>query len=252
MLVPVGEPNWGSLSRRHFPQTGDLADTAMADVLNLATGVTRSDTILSAGVNQTDPVALAYEPAGNAANQVPAAGYSVSETIAEYTLAPGGDDDFLDILLDRLENHYNLTDFADSFTAAFETFLQSVDLDDETAGNQPHTDPDGIPILTLADTHWFGPAVTWPKELPNYPYIHFWHRLDSALLAEQIAGMGSEVLGEDAWTALFSPGPLSENSDISMTIRTNPVFYVQPEAVDQYGNGRPAGSLGDIGAIETP
>lgn len=62
--------------------------------------------------------------------------------------------------------------------------------------------------------------------------------------------MGSEVLGEDAWAALYSPGPLTENSDISMTIRTNPVFYVQPEPMDQYGIDRLAGSLGDIGAIE--
>jgi len=62
--------------------------------------------------------------------------------------------------------------------------------------------------------------------------------------------MGYELLGEDAWDALFSPGPLSENSDISMTIGTNPAFSVQLEAVDQYGTGRPAGLLGDVGAIE--
>jgi len=251
ILVPVGEPNWGSLCRRHFPQVGDTVDVTMADVLNLSGGVTRSDAIVSAGVNSADPVALAYEPAGNALDQIPAAGYSVSETIAEYTLAPDAEDDFLAILLERLESHYNLTNFADSFTAEFESFLQNVDLDDETAGNQPYTDPDGIPILSLADTLWFGPAVTWPKELANYPYIHFWHRLDSALMAEDISGMGSEVLGEDAWAALFAPGPLSENSDIRMTVRTSLVFHVQLESVDQSATARPAGGLGDIGAIET-
>ncbi len=201
ILVPVGEPNWGSLCRRHFPQAGDEADVDMADVLNLVSGVTRSDIINSVGVNPTDPVVLAYEPTGNAIDQIQATGYSISETIAEYTLAQNGDDDFLVILLDRLESHYNLTDFADSFTTEFETFLHEVDL---------------------------------------------------ALLAEQIAGMGSELLGEDAWAALFSAGPLSENSDISMTIRTNPVFYVQLEAVDQHATARPGGTLGDIGAVEVP
>ena len=119
-------------------------------------------------------------------------------------------------------------------------------IDNLLAGRHLHTKEN---IFTQA--FWFGPAVTWPKEIANYPYIHFWHRLDAALMAEDIAGMGSEILGEDAWTALFSPGPLSENSDINMTIQTSPVFYVQLQAVDQYGNVRPAGTLGDIGAIET-
>jgi len=217
-----------------------VARTDDLDKPNLASGVTRSNTIVSAGVNQNDPAVLAYEPAGNALDLVQASGYSVSETIADYTLAPNGDDDFLAILLDRLERHYNLTNFADSLTTAFEIFLQNVDLDDKTAGNQPKTDPDGNPVLSLADTRWFGPAVTWPKELANYPYIHFWHRLDSGLLAEQIAGMGSEVLGEDAYAALFLPGPLSENGDIRMTMQTSPVFYVQLEPVDQHGTARPA------------
>ena len=37
-----------------------------------------------------------------------------------------------------------------------------------------------------------------------------------------------------------------------MTIRTNPAIYVQLAAHDQLGVERPAGSLGEIGAIEIP
>jgi hypothetical protein len=252
ILVPVGEFGWASLSRRHFPKQGDEADVEMADVLNLDTGITRSDTILSAGVNALAPAVLAYEPAGSALDQVPSTSYSVSETIADYRLATNGVDDFLAIFLDRLETYYSLTGFADDFRVDFETFLQGVDLDDETAGLQPYTDPWGDPILTLADTLWFGPAGTWPKELPNYPYIHFWHQLDTALTAEGIPGMGHEIIGDDTWADLFTSGTLSENADITMTITTTPRLDVPIQVSDQQGVTRPAGSLGDIGAIEIP
>ncbi|MFC1877623.1 hypothetical protein ACFL2E_10200 [Thermodesulfobacteriota bacterium] len=251
ILVPVGEPYWASLCRRHFPKEGDQAGVDMVDVLNLDSGITRSDTILSAGVNAPEAVVLAYEPAVSALDQIPATFYNVSEIIAEYRVAGGGVDDFLEIFLDRLETYYDLTGFADAFTTDFETFLQSIDLDDETPGFQSYTDPSGDPILTLADTLWFGPLETWPKELPNYPYIHFWHRLDTALAAEDIPGMGAEILGDDAWAGLFSPGALVENPDITMTV-TSRILAVLLETVDQQGLDRPAGVLGDIGAIELP
>jgi hypothetical protein len=222
----------------------------MADVLNLGSGISRSDTILSAGVNAPTPVVLAYEPAGNALDQIPASSYSVSETIAEYRVTGGGVDDFLAIFLARLETYYSLSGFADSFITDFETFLQGVDLDDETPGLQPYTDSSEDPILTLADTLWYGPAETWPKELPNYPYIHFWHRLDTALAAENIPGMGDEILGDDAWTGLFSPGALAENGDIIMAITTTPRLNVLLQTLDQTGVERPAGTFGDIGAVE--
>lgn len=250
ILVPVGEYGWASLCRRHFPKQGDEVGVDMADVLNLVSGIRRSDTILSAGVNTPTPAVLAYEPAGNALDQIPESFYSVSETTAHYRVAGGGIDDFLAILLARLETYYSLPGFADSFTTDFETFLQGVDLDEDTLGLQPYTDPSEDPILTLADTLWFGPAETWPKELPNYPYIHFWHRLDTALAAENIPGMGSEILGDDAWTDLFSPGALVENNDISMTVTTIPRLTVSLQAMDQLGVERPVGTLGDIGAVE--
>lgn len=253
ILVPVGEPYWGTLCRRHFPKNGDVSGVDMADVLDLVSGVQRSDVILSAGVNESSPVALTYTPAGSALDQIPAAHYSISETIGEFRVATNGVDDFLSIVLDRLETEYNLTGFAADFTLDFETFLQNVDADDETPEIDPYEDPDGDPILTLADTLWFGPAGTWPKELPNYPYIHFWHRLDAALESEGIPGMGPELLGDDAWVALFPvDGVLDENTDITLYLSTTPRLSVLLKSEDQMGQVRPAGSLGDIGAIELP
>jgi hypothetical protein len=160
--------------------------------------------------------------------------------------------DFLAILLDRLEDYYGLAGFAGAFTADFEAFLQSVDADDEIEGVQPYTDPGGFPIRSLADTRWFGPAVTWPKELSNYPYIHFWHRLDRALLAEGIPEMGSEVLGDADWEALFPSGPLNEGEvpQIIMRVQTFAAPGFPMPEVDQVGTERPLNAFGDIGAIE--
>ena len=117
--------------------------------------------------------------------------------------------------------------------------------------------PDGDPILTLAGARWYGPKTTWPSLLENYPYIEFWHQLDTALEAENIPGMGPELLGDDAWGALFDDAwgalfdgrVLAENSGIRFFIWT--VSYdAQLTALDQVGTARPANSLGDIGAIE--
>jgi len=255
ILVPVGERDWASLCRKHYPKTGDEFGVDLDDVLDLDDGATYSDSILSAGVEASDAVILHYEPRGSALDRVPTSSYFVDEVFAEYTIAPGGFNDFLAILLDRVEEHYRLTDppgFASDFTEEFETFLQTVDSDDETAGVQPYTDPWGSPILTLADTQWFGPAVTWPRELSNYPYIEFWHRFDVALEAEDIDGMGPELLGDDAWAALFSSGPLVENTDIRMSVWADSGSRVRPQEIDQVGTERPANARGDIGAIEIP
>jgi hypothetical protein len=252
ILVPVGEPNWASLVRKHYPKQGDQDGIDIADVLDLNGGIAYSDSILSAGVDAPDPAVLYYNPRGSALGQVPYLPYTVYETFGEYSVASGATDNFLAIMLDRLESHYGLPGFAADFQTDFDNFLQAVDLDTATAGNQPYTDPDGNPILTLADTHWFGPAVTWPRELYNHPYIHFWHRLDAALLAENIPGMGPELLGDDAWRELFSSGPLAENPNIRMTIMSSPELDVSRESGDQLGNPKPVNAAGDIGAIELP
>lgn len=252
MLVPVGQPTWASLSRRHFPQDGDEEGVLLDEVVDRTSGVTRSARIRSVGADANDFAVLHYAPWDRARDQVPPALYSLSEVFGEYSVASGGVDDFLEIVLERLEDHYGLAGFAASFTADFEAFLQSVDTDETLPGNQPYLSPGGVPILTLADTVWFGPAETWPKEVSNWPYIEFWHRLEEALIAESLPGMGSEVIGDALWQTLFRSGSLAENPGITMSISRIPRLNVRLEATDQLGAARPAGTLGDVGAIEIP
>ena len=252
MLVPVGQWDWLSLSRKHFPKQGDVDGIDLAEVLDLAGGITRSDTILSAGVDAPDPVVLHYAPAGSALDQVPPSFYNISEIYADYSIISGATNNFLKIVLDRIEAHYGLAGFAIDFTTAFEAFLQTIDTDDATAGIQPYTNPGGNPILTLAATQWFGPAQTWPQKLYNYPYIEFWHRLETSLAAEIIPAMGPELLGDDAWSALFASGSLAENGAITMRVNTVVRSVGLMPYTDQIGTGRPLGPRGDIGAIEVP
>lgn len=251
ILVPIGEPGWASLSRRHYPQDGDADGVALADVIDVV-GVTRSTSILSVGADSGSFAVLHYPPRDAAVGQVPNSSYELSETHGDYTVASGATDDFLEIVLGRIENHYGLPGFAAGFQADFETFLQTLDADPATPGAQPYTDPSGVPILTLADTAYFGPAQTWPQELENYPYIEFWHRLDEALAAASIPGMGPELLGDAAWRQLFSTGQLIENRGITVTMSTQRRLRVTPLGVDQLGRTRPTTSPTDIGAIEAP
>jgi len=249
MLVPVGEVDWYSLCRKHYPKTGDQDGVRLADVLNLRSGITRSDFIPSAGADAPASAVLHYTPRGSSLDRVPASTYSLGETKSEYSISSGATNNFLAIVLSRIASRYGLADFASGFTADFEQFLGSVDIDKVTPGLQPYTNPAGVPILTLADTQWFGPAATWPQELPNYPYIEFWHRLDAALRARNIPGMGQELLGDAAWSALFSSGPLSENPSINMKVWSTS-SSVYPQTLDQLGRPRPSYAYGDIGACE--
>jgi hypothetical protein len=253
LLVPVGEWDWLSLTRRHYPQAGDRDGMAAADVLDRAAGITRApSTILSVGVEAGQPAVLHYQPAGTALDQVPAAAYAVSETLGQYRVASGGTDDFLSIVLARLESRYALAGFAAAFRTDYEAWLATVDADSATAGVQPYLSPAGAPILTLADTHFFGPAETWPRASSNQPYIEFWHRLDAALAAQATPVGGSAGLNDAAWRTLFSSGALAENPAISILLDTQPRFSVQRPGTDQLGRARPAGAPGDIGAIERP
>ena len=252
MLVPVGEPTWASLSRRHYPKEGDGDGYDLSELANLTSGITRSAHIRSVGVDASEYAVVAYEPWGQAVDQIPSAGYPVSEILGEYSVAGGGVDDFLEIVLSRIESTYGLPGFAADFTDAFEAFLQSVDTDDGAPGNQPYETPAGDPILTLAHTRWFGPAQTWPREVANWPYIEFWHRLDAALLAAGIPGMGPEAFADETWDALFSSGSLVENPDIVVTMTRRQPYQVRLETADQSGRARPVNGLGDAGAIERP
>jgi hypothetical protein len=224
----------------------------LSDVVDLAGGIAFSDSIVRAGGAPGDYVPLHYRPRGTALDGVPAS-TTPRELYGQYALWGGGTDDFLEIVLGRLEARLGEAGFAAAFQADFETFLQTVDSDAATAGIQPYPDPEGNPILTLADTAFFGPAQTWPRELANYPWMHFWHRLDAWLKARAGAsGMGPELLGDGAWADLFSRGRLAENPAIVMSMEWRSGTRVSRLPVDQTGAPRPANALGDVGAIEVP
>jgi len=250
ILAPVGEPGWESLVRKHYPKQGDESGVELRNVVDLAGGVSTATWATSVGVNAGEPAVLAYEPLGSALDVVPAASYAVEELLGEYTLATGARDDFLAIVLARIEEHYRQPGFAAGFKSDFESWLRSVDADATTDGVQPYRNPSGEAILTLADTHFFGPSQTWPRELENHPYIEFWHRLDDAVAGMALAGMGPELMGEAGWRALFAPGVLAENPGISLRLWTERALTVRRRDVDQVGTTRAAGQPGDVGAVE--
>jgi hypothetical protein len=250
ILVPVGERNWESLSRRHYPKVGDQTGMALTDVIDLVTGITTDPVIPSVGVASGEPVPLHYRPAGTALDQVPASSYRVDDVLAEYEVTSGAQDNFLSIVLGRIEQQYGLTGFASAFQTEFEAFLQSVDIDTGTPGLQPYRDTGGNAILTLAATQFFGPAQTWPRELYNHPYIEFWHRLDAALAEAAIPGMGQEGLGDEAWRSLFETGALVENPLLRTIVWVERGPTISRLAADQLGVTRNPEAQADIGAME--
>jgi hypothetical protein len=252
MLVPVGEWDWRSLVRRHYPQDGDLEVAGAGEVLDFAGGIAHAAGIVSVGVDAGGAAVLHYQPQGSALDRVPADAYELPETLGQYRVAAGGTDDFLAIVLARLESTYALGGLASEFTASFEAFLTSVDTDAASAGAQPYTSPGGSAILRLADTHFFGPAETWPREHSNQPWVEFWHRLDAELAVRHAAGAGPAQLGDAAWRTLFASGNLAQNPALQVWIDTRPRLRVQREDTDQRGAARPARAPADIGAIERP
>jgi hypothetical protein len=251
MLVPVGEPGWWSLCRRHYPKTGDQGVNDLSDVLDTNNG-TYSTVARSVGVDTGDFALLYYEPAGSAIDKIPLS-YTVEEILAEYNVDEG-DDNFLEIFLEHVEDSFGLTDFAADFTADFNDFLANHDANtDDTDPPEPDPyydsyDPLGNPILTVADTGFFGPAETWVKEPENYPLILFWHRFDSAI-KDAVQDLGDELIGDTEWDDLFDDGLLTENTAIDFSIRSIP-YSISLLDVDQIGTPRPANGLGDIGALE--
>ena len=252
ILVPIGEPNWASLSRKHYPKTNDADGVLMADVLGAAT---LSTSINSAGV-ATDPLAvLHYAPAGSALDQVPGGSYNITETVAELggSANEGGNPFLLALMLDRIEAVYGQPGFAAQFRTYFQGYL--ADIDAETAGAQRYTNCDGATIATLEQAFWCGPAQTWPQEQYNHAYIEFWHHLDRALAGDiaevavdQMGGMGPALINDIAWNSLFSPG---DNFYNGITVRIgDTTLGVDPLNADQLGSARPADSRGDIGAVE--
>ncbi len=252
ILVPVGEPGWASLSRKHYPQAGDEHGVTPGDVLGNAM---LSDLVRSSGV-EADPFAvLYYQPAGSALDQVPGESYNVTETYGELVgqQDEGGNHLLLPLMLDQIQTVYGQPDFASEFRSYFQAFLQDVDPD--TAGSQLYFNCDSLVVDTIEQSYWCGPSQTWPQQEYNHAYIEFWHHLDAALTGEiaevnvdQIASLGPALISDDVWTSLFGIGESHHNG---ITVRLyETTLGVIPMATDQLGNPRSANLHGDIGAIE--
>lgn len=252
ILVPIGEPGWASLLRKHYPQTNDLDGVVGAEVLG---DETRSTFIPSAGV-KADPFAvLHYAPLGNALDQVAADNYVLTEVLGDLS---GPENEgmsplLLPLVLDRIEASYAQAAFATEFRSYFENYL--ADIDPDTEGAQQYRNCDNVTINTLEQAFWCGPSQTWPQEEYNFAYIEFWHRLERALAGDiatvnvdQITDLGPAGINDAVWTELVGPSGGSFNGiTVGLTERVTNVSMV---ATDQLGLARPANSLGDIGALE--
>jgi hypothetical protein len=215
--VPV--PWWSIyLSRKHYPKEGDQDNVDVPDVLALDS-IQYHPIIQSVGVSAGVNAVLYYPPAGNALDAIPAAGYMVSNIKAGYAIAssfsePAG---FLDDVLAQVNIRYGM-DYSEAFS-----------------------DRD------LSTITFYGPVSTWPDpdEHPeNQPWITFWRDLDAAIAADP-GPLGTEKLADDFWGAPFASG----NGPTNIVVNTGLAVPISP---DQLGNSRPAGTFGDIGAIEVP
>ena len=252
ILVPIGEPRWDSLSRKHYPQTNDEDGVLPGDVLGAAT---LSTFISSAGAEAVPFAVLHYEPQGSALDQVPTDGYAVTEVLGSLDgpVNEGRNPLLLPLILDQVQTVYGQPDFESEFRSFFEGFLSDVDPDSD--GIQQYDNCDNVTIDTIEQGFWCGPAQTWPQHEYNHAYIHFWHHLDLALAGDipgvnvdQITGLTPALMNDDVWVSLFGLGTNFFNG-ITLSL-TETTLGVTPFAGDQLGTARPADILSDIGAIE--
>lgn len=253
ILVPIGEPTWDSLSRKHYPQNNDLDGVSGSDVLG---SPVLSASIPSAGTETAPFAVLYYPPAGNALNQVPANSYLLNEILGNLDgpQNEGRNPLLLSLILDRIAEHYDQTDFASQFRSYFEDYL--ADIDPDTDGNQQYSNCNQVTINTLEQAFWCGPSQTWPQEAYNHAYIEFWHHLDRALAGDiaavtvdRINDLGPALINDATWAKLFEMGSNVHNGiTVILSQRSIQVNKLQ---TDQLGTGRPANTPGDIGAIES-
>ncbi len=215
MLVPV--PPWLSLSRKHWPKVGDADGVSVAEVLDPA-AIQRNGSVVSAGTDEGEWAVLWYQPKGVAVDLIPNESYRVTSTMAEYSVIPGHDDDFLACVLQKLRDDLSDPDFGDAIAT---------------------TDGDGDPITFLPE------GTTWPSHPENAPWIKFWRDLDVELGLE--GSLGTAGLGDDFWGS-FESGHLWDNFSIVVTEDPGPLMRILD--TDQRGEPRPQGANGDAGAIE--
>lgn len=212
MLVPI--PEYYSLCRKHWPKIGDRHNILVNDVIALATAGYHPF-LVSAGTDAGQPSLLWYPPAGNALNSIPADSYTVDYVLAQYSIAPGGTDDFLNRIRDKV-----YADYAALPGTSFGTLIA------DTTG-----------IL------WYGPPATWPSNPQNGPWITFWKELDTELGT----ALDPVKLNDDFWESFIS-GPWGGNVVMNVLAeRSTPVSLL---AIDQRGKHRPQGVKGAVGAVE--
>ncbi|MGA2362809.1 MAG: hypothetical protein ABSG73_10160 [Candidatus Aminicenantales bacterium] len=211
ILVPV--PDWMMSSRKRWPKTGDHDGVTALEALDLG-NVHLQSSVISAGTDAGQPAVLWYPPADLAVDKIPNGDYTITYVNAGYTGFGLSTDDFLNYVILQLRTVYGSILGAD-FGASF--------------GD-------------MTGTTWYGPAVTWPSNSQNLPWITFWRNLDIAIGDR----LGMAILGDDFW-GTFTTGPLGNNVRITVVKKDKPFSLVK---TDQLGNSRPSGTMGDIGAIE--
>lgn len=212
ILVPV--PEWLDLNRKHYPKIGDIDGVTLAEVVSLD-AVQYHSSIQSAGTDAGQPAILWYPPASSALDRIPIAAYSVQRVTAGYTGFGLSTDDFLNQVLERVRADYGSilgADFGNGFG-------------------------------DMTGVTWYGPAVSWPSDPANVPWINFWRSLDSEI-GDQL---GMVILGDDFWSTV----PSGTLGNVLVTVTTDD-RSVRLSNVDQRGHVRPYGVRGDIGAIEGP
>jgi hypothetical protein len=223
ILVPI--PPWWSISRKHWPKTGDVDNVAVSDLLDLP-NVMRHGSIRSVGTDDGELAALWYPPTGTALDQVPVAEYRVDDIVlAEYQTVQGRKDDFLFHVLDKLSTGEYGGILGSGFGAAYRATFEAAN------------------GASLDNVVWIESPAGWPSDARNIPWINFWRGLDNAIAGR----LGSAGLGDGFWGS-FPDGPLGDN--VTMRVRTTQYGPVRLTGSDQLGNPRPYGLMGDIGAIE--
>jgi hypothetical protein len=214
ILVPI--PEWLCLNRKHWPKVGDRDGIAAFEVLSLE-DIQYHGSIKSAGTDAGQCAVLWYPPSSGAVDQIPLDEYFVDVAYAGYSGYGDGTDDFLNQVLEKLRTDYGGilgSDFGSSFG-------------------------------DLTGVTWYYAASSWPSDPQNAPWITFWRNLDAALGDS----LGTVKLGDEFWGS-FEEGPLGANLTLWVSRWENGPFRLLDS--DQFGNVRPCGPMGDIGAIEMP
>lgn len=211
ILVPV--PLWNTTCRKHWPKAGDRDNVELAEIVSL-NGISHHPDIISAGTDAGSYAVLSYPPAGDAVDQIPHQRYSVPIVFAEYNTINGKSDNVLNTVVQMLR-----TDYSAQLGSNF-----------------------GSRFGDLSGIKFYPESATWPGDPANAPWIAFWHDLDTAIAGR----LGPAGLNDDFWTAFKS----RENEAGVLFSLTVPTRRVKLASEDEYGNDRPSGAAGDIGAIE--